>query len=304
MRKIQFLVAGLLSVTTGFAQTPQADFSLSKTVCKGENILLQNNSSDASDYFWDFCSGDLAQMPTASAINSDPVIDGANNITVVESEGNFYGFVTSRYDGRLIRLDFGGDLDNDPQLIDLGNIDDSWEEPIAVEVVQSEGNWYGFLVDFKSFGLFLLNFGSSLENTPSVGAIEQNVLNKPVATDLIIENGELILQVANFGNGNITSFNFGDSPTNVPSLFDYNVTSRPIGGISFIKENNIWYGLSTEFRDRFGRVLKLKFSSGIDNAPVVEAISSGGVVSNQYLSGVTLTNEGGSIYGFIQTFSK
>ncbi len=302
MPKLSFLVVGLSIVTAGLAQTPRADFSLPETVCKGENIFFQNNSNNANHYFWDFCEGDLAQMPVATTIDSDPMIDGANNISVVESEGKFYGFVTSRYDGKLIRLDFGNDLDNEPQLVDLGNVSGSWEEPIAVEVVQSEGNWYGFLVDFKSFELFRLNFGISLENAPSVELVEQNILDKPLATDLVQENGDLILQIANFGNGNISSFNFGNSPVNVPSLFDYNITSRPIGGIDFMKENGMWYGLATEFRDRFGRVLKLKYSNGLSSTPTIEAVNSGGIVSDKHLSGISLAKDGGIIYGFVQVW--
>ena len=305
MLKYLLSVTGFFVIVISFAQTSKADFNLPEEVCTDENIAVQNNSIDASTYLWDFCIGDLTANPVASGINnSDQVVDGANNITVVESNGDFFGFVASRYNGKLIRMDFGDNLDNTPQLVDLGNIGNLLLEPIAVELVKENGIWYGFLIDFQTFKLFKLNFGNSLKNIPLINVVEQNVLNKPVAISVIKESNELILKIANFGNGNMTSFNFGSSLTNTPVLLDYNITSRPIGGISFIKENGIWYGLATEFKDRLGRVLKLKYNNGLNNEPVIEAISSGGVVSNNFLSGVSLAKEGGIVYGFIQTWQS
>ena len=100
----------------GFAQTPNADFFIANEVCIEGNVAISNNSIDASAYEWDFCPGDLAKMPSAFSISNDPIVDGANNVTVVESDGSFFGFVASRYDGKLIRMDFGDNPDNIPQL--------------------------------------------------------------------------------------------------------------------------------------------------------------------------------------------
>ena len=301
MLKILFLAASFFTVATNFAQTPNADFNIPGEVCKDESVFIQNSSNSASTYQWDFCAGDLAKTPVASSFNTDQ-IDGANNVTVVESNGSFFGFVTSRFNSKLIRMDFGDNLENVPQIVDLGNVGNLLEQPIAIEIVKSEDIWYGLLIDFKSFKLFRLNFGSSLKNDPSIEVIEQSVLNRPIAISVLKEGGELILQVANFGNGNVTSFNFGSSFNNSPILIDYNITGRPIGGISFIKENNIWYGLATEFLDRYGRVLKLSYNSGLNNPPVVEVVNSEGVVSDRYLTGVSFAKEGGTIYGFVQTW--
>ena len=299
MRRFLLCVLSFLFVTASLAQLPQADFSLPTSVCADENIVLQNNSSTANTYSWDFCVGDLTQEPTASSINnSDQAIDGANNITVVKSGSNFYGFVASRNDGKLIRIDFGNSLDNSPEIVNLGNVGNSFTEPIAVEIVEENDNWYGFVVDFQTFELFKLNFGNSLENTPSITVIGQNVLNRPIALSVLKESNDFILQVANFGNGNITSFDFGNSLTNTPILLDYNITTRPIGGINFIKENGTWYGLATEFRDRFGRVLKLKYSSGLNSAPQIESVPLGSV--NKYLSGIAFAKEAGVLYAFLQ----
>ena len=305
MLKFLFLAAGFFIVATSFAQSPNADFDLPEEVCKDESIFIQNNSNNASTYQWDFCAGELAEMPVALGINnSDQAIDGTLNITVVESNGNFFGFVASRHDGKLIRMDFGNNLDNAPQFVDLGNIGNLLSEPVAVELVEENGIWYGFMVDFQTSKLFKLNFGNSLKNAPSVTIVNQNILNMPVAVSVIKDDNELILKVANFGNGNISSFNFGNSLENTPVSIDRSITNKSIGGFSFIKENSIWYGIVTEFKNRGGGVLKLVYRNGLDNAPVIESISSGGVVSNNYLSGVSLVSDGGIVYGFIQIWQN
>ncbi|WKN44439.1 PKD domain-containing protein [Tunicatimonas pelagia] len=77
-----------------------------------------------------------------------------------------------------------------------------------------------------------------------------------------------------------------------------------MAGISFIKDKGIWYGFVTEYRDRNARIRRLAYENGINNAPQITGINIGNDVSRRFISGISLTKEGESVYAFVQSWQN
>jgi hypothetical protein len=122
MFKELFLSASLfLVVFLGAAQVPNADFDLPTTACLSQSFKLANRSLNATNYAWDFCDGDLKEVPTASLLTNS--YGGYGTRTEVEEHnGEFFGFFLSGGTQNLYRLDFGNSLNNKPTLNSLGNL--------------------------------------------------------------------------------------------------------------------------------------------------------------------------------------
>ena len=132
------------------AQNPIAEFSLPSEVCKYENIQLTNTSVNSESYFWDFCVGDLSNVPILSNSLVNPAFNRPDHITIKRENGNFYGFMASRFGQKVFRLDFGNDLNSDPIIVPLNISNEPFGRPIDVELISENGRWYGLLVDINS----------------------------------------------------------------------------------------------------------------------------------------------------------
>ncbi|MBU2915191.1 hypothetical protein, partial [Reichenbachiella agariperforans] len=62
------LVLALMLSGTSQAQCPTADFSVQTSVCINENLNLENNSTDAVNFEWDFCSGTAENLTLVESI--------------------------------------------------------------------------------------------------------------------------------------------------------------------------------------------------------------------------------------------
>src|SRR5882724_11032468 len=112
MFKVLFFVSllGLLQLN---GQSPVAQFALDNSGCLNQSIVFKNQSTNATSYIWDFCFDDLNAVN--KLVNQAVVVGSAttpSGISFFKENENWYGFVSSRDDNKLFRLDFGVSLEN------------------------------------------------------------------------------------------------------------------------------------------------------------------------------------------------
>ena len=299
MRILIFCFFVLFLPVKGWGQPVQSDFSIPPQACLQENIYLANQSTGATSYEWDLCSGELALNPTASVLINSYGGYGTK-VDVVEQGGQYYGFFIGRAVGKLFRLDFGTDISLAPQLVDLGGFGINSPNWRAVEIVKEGINYYGFIIDSNLNVVYRFSLGLSLTNSPSALEIiySGNLLSSPIDITSVEDGTLKFIFIANLGNEKLVRIKFNQSYADLPSnlAIDFVTVAGSVllGGISFIQEGIKWYCLASSVATF--QVYKIEFITGLtDTSP---SITNFGVSAPV---GLALVNDNGQNYAFVQS---
>lgn len=226
-------VVCIFSLNSGFSQLI---YGGPDTLCIGNSIQLQTTVTNASTYYWGFCSAYLNNIPTGSSIVAGTGLDAPSAIAMAKDQANYHVFVVNTTAPRnLIRYDFGTLLGNVPLAVNLGDFGSTL--PVnakGFELVNAGGNWFGFITGGATAAnsqLVRLDFGNSLSNIPTVvnlGNLGGLLLN-PQDLFIFSEGGNWYAFTNNGFTGNLLRLDFGASITNAPSL---NNLGNP-GGLAF-----------------------------------------------------------------------
>lgn len=293
----------LLVQPTVLAQTcPTVNVSLPDTLCQGEEIRLGNLSGEAS-YLWSLGTSPLSTAPIrTSLINLASLPLG---IDYVFDGSKWYGFVTSRTENSLTRIEFGTSItNNNPLQVSLGNVGGTLDLPDKVKIFQEGANWYGLVTNDQAINnLVLLDFGTSLDNTPAATPLGNfGVLNRPRGLDVVTDRDSLIVGLTNIGNSKLVLLNFGSSILNTIEPSDISQTSivdaNVLLDLDLLRDCKGWYGLAvslgndaihkvnfgdTLFREAL-EVVNLKDSLSTFSAPLGITHYFDGRVDRMYLA--------------------
>ena len=264
IRSVVFCFTTVVFIIGASAQIPDSDFSLPSSACLGENLNITNNSTNAISYQWEFCQSD----PSGNVqINSTGILnDGSTTmeIELINSDDLWYGFITSRDNSRLFRLDFGDDLDNDYSITQVNITGDPLSQPYDIEIIKNQNVWYG-LVSNGNNNITILNFGNSLTNNPSGSNYGGLGLSLPRGMQVVDFNGDIVAVVSNFSSPAITTINFG-SDLSSPVITNQSVpVTDGLGlmGISLINDGSNWIASVTSFSNN--KLFQLDFGTDLMN---------------------------------------
>ncbi|MEQ9305346.1 MAG: PKD domain-containing protein, partial [Marinoscillum sp.] len=242
-------------------------------VCRNGNVDISHQTYNGVLFEWDYCVGDFENKMNQLQFTTNPVPNalGLSNITLVETEELWYGFLTDRNNHFLYRLEFRNGLSVSPQIINMGNIGGLLNGPERMEIVKEDESWVGLLVNSVNSHLLRLNFASGIATTPEVEDLgDFGVLTGPRGISLNHADGEYVAIVTNYDN-ELTLINFGSSITNDPGLSDIiqtNTLPNSTGGITsvdIINQCDSYYGLVTGWNT--SRVYHLNFGSTLFSEP-------------------------------------
>jgi hypothetical protein len=226
-------VAGLLGAHNGFSQLI---YGGPDTFCIDNYIQLRTTVTNASSYYWGFCSAYLNNVPTGSSIVAGTGLDAPSATAMAKDGNNYHVFVVNTANPRnLIRYDFGTLLGNVPTAVNLGDFGSTL--PInakGFELVNTGGNWFGFItggVTGLNSQLVRLDFGASLSNVPTVTNLGNmgGLLINPQDLYVFSEAGNWYAFTNNGFTGNLLRINFGPTLTGAPTLTNL---GNP-GGLAF-----------------------------------------------------------------------
>lgn len=257
-----------------YGQAPVASFNAPVSACLNETLRFQNTSTSATEYVWDFCHDDLRATPTGTLLTT--LTSGTyHSIRFVFDAGEWMGFVTDLGGSRLLRLDFGSSLNNTPVINNLGN-QPGFGSPGSIELIQHGGTWYGFVLNLFGNSIVRLTFGNGIKQLPTLSENLGNVdgaLSTPSGLRLVFDGAKFWATVVNLSSNTVRVFDFGNTPTNTPTLA---ATVGPSGfndiyGIAIARDGSNWFGLVGSFS--VSKTYLLNFGSALTNTPSVTEIN-------------------------------
>jgi gliding motility-associated-like protein len=200
------------------------------------------------------------------------------------------------------------DLNQTPSGTNLGNPGNNLSQPVFMDYVLFNNNYYGFVVNHYPGKLIRLDFGNSLLNTPTShdmgnfggiipstwGAEGIQIVQNEGKWYAIIVGGYL----ASGHEPRVLKIDFGADLTNLTPVA---TNWGNIGNLQsphdlhVFKEGNEWYGLTVNAYNN--TITRFNFTNSFDNTPT--AVNIGGFGLLQYPDGIFATNDNGNWRVFV-----
>ncbi|WP_109831561.1 PKD domain-containing protein [Reichenbachiella versicolor] len=282
------------------AQCPSILFSSKNQVCSNEKLIITNTSSGAVSYQWDLCSGELFNDPSIEEIID---INGSNiqGLSIINEDGNWYGFTTDRNGKKIYRLFFGSSLENSPSVTELNLNGATPNLAVTIQIVKDHDNWYGLIHDAAN--IIRVDIGSNLDNNDvTLVTVVAGIGANDDRLELKKDNGDWIAILAQ--NTSFSVINFGNDLTNIPNPITDIISSSSSGvarflDLTLINDCGNWYGFAVGFSDR--GFYRLEFGANLFSSPVITKLSS--TVFQDRPVGVDIALHNGVFICFVQDFS-
>lgn len=308
-KKVIVFAISIIAFSNLYSQSG-ADFTIPDTICINDSVIIVNNSPDASSYYWNFCSGNLAHNPEGENLGNPGTLNGPAFIDFVfdKSENKYYSFITNHTDinnasvGSITRNTYENSFLTEPISENLGSF--SGLIPVhaqGIQIEKDDSNWYIFVVggQHEESRLVRLSFGNSLSNNNPIVNNLGNIgeLNYPV--DLYIDyiDESWIGFTVNKNSNTVTRFNFGNSLKNEPTAINLGNPanlSSPCG-IFPIKNNNDWYMFISNYDGN--DISRLNFGNSLINDPTGVIIGGNDILNFPF--DLTILRDCERTYGFI-----
>jgi gliding motility-associated-like protein len=300
MKRYPLLFSLLILNFSLFSQI--ADFNMPDTVCINQSISIQNTSTGGTSFYWNFCSGNLANTPLGLNMGNIGSLNRPVYSSIAHDGNDYFVFICNIQDGTITRLAFGNSLTNNPIATNLGNLGvmGYYIEGIQIKKDSVTGKWFGLVAWGQVDNLIRLDFGNSLNNVPiaeNLGNIG-SMMSFSHTIYTFYEGGNWYSFIGNNGNSTIIRLNFGNSLGNSPSVTNLG----NIGGINGpvglypIQENGIWYMFVVNRDDN--SLSRLNFGNSLLNSPTGVNIGDIGGSMN-YPRSITFLKDCGKIFGFV-----
>lgn len=262
------------SISKLSAQT--ADFDANLTVCRTEAQSISNNSTDATSYNWDFCIGDFEVDPELSVETTNSNLIAGYGYKLVEENGSYYGFFINRSFKTFSRIDYGNDPTNTPSSVNvLGEISNLSNAPEGLDIIKSNGSWYGIIGTFTNQNLVRIDFPDGINGDVTFSDFGNfGVTTRKRKLRFFAEDENLILAIADYDNTKLARINFRNSIDNNIEA-EHIFLSNKITGLSYITGFDIFKDEAADYIGYAVSVLsdnlvRLNFGNSILNEPTVE----------------------------------
>ncbi len=247
--------------------------------CSNQRVNLAYNYSGTgqAQLTWDACPGDLnfnPVTPTSSGINIPS--NNVSGIHILRTGNTYTGFMCSKGDGAIFRLDYPGlDVKESPTIVPLPSLTYSLQ-PTDLKLVNFNNRWILYITFSQTGSSYLgvVNFGANIQNSsPVVNLINLgSSLSRPTGVEVIQEPDKLVLLATSQFSNQLAVLDFGNRPTDVPKIQTYSISGASSGiKISAIKECNKWGGVIADYT---GNALRyFLFDNGLNNPPVFTSIA-------------------------------
>ncbi|MBN2348186.1 MAG: T9SS type B sorting domain-containing protein [Bacteroidales bacterium] len=255
-------------------------------------ITNQENGTITRNFFGQSLLNTPVSVNLGNFSNTIPV--NVKGIQVINDSGNWYALIVGGIGdaSRLVRLSFGGSLQNLPTSENLGNVGDL-AYPIDLFVFFDGDSWIGITTNFAGNSITMFDFGYSLANTP-LGSNLGNVgnINQPTGIYPVKENDQWIVFVSNMNSHSISRLSFGTSLKNLPSgeNFGYSELLDSPYDITFVQNCDRIFGFVLNQNNN--NIVRMDFVNGITSRPDYTSVGNIGELSQpQGISEVLRQND-------------
>jgi gliding motility-associated-like protein len=180
----------------------------------------QTANSDPRVVKLDF-GNSLTSTPTATNWGNVGGLNLPHDLFITQEAGNFYGVTINVNDNTITRLSFGPDFTNQPTGVNLGNIGNI-DYPAGLTYVYYNQNLYVFIANRVTNSLTRLDFGNSIQNTPTGVNIGDpgGYFAYPRDISLFTTCSGIYGFVTNETSNELVQLDFGSDPTSNPTATD------------------------------------------------------------------------------------
>ncbi|UXX81102.1 PKD domain-containing protein [Reichenbachiella carrageenanivorans] len=299
MRVVYFLTLTLFSFKLCKAQCPVSNFNLAIEHCIDETLAIENNSTLATSYSWDFCANDdLKNVPSSYLITTGS-LSSCYDVDAEIDNGNIIAFVPARSNNSLVRINFGTSIGSSPLVENLGSFSNLLNSPTGIDVFWDGIGWHAIITGDTSSEIYLLSFGNSLLNTPNIVEISSGMtLNVPTAVKIVRENNQFYAFIVNASSSNVVLIDFGNSINETFTFSEFSFAGINSGtAIDIVKECDHWVGFLVARSQ--ATLFKLDFGDQISNTPVITDVSSHIGFSLNDPLGLSIDTDGTGYQGFV-----
>lgn len=253
------------------------DFNVVSSACNQQMLLMDNLSLPAILSSWDFCSGDLSNLPQAETVFSLPAAIGRPGVTFAKDGNTWFGFVTGTWSNSLYRIEYANGPNNPPSFTEnLGNLSGKLNNPGQVRIIHESNQWYGFVHNTASGELIKLNFGNSLSNSFTVSTIFSGIgyVNSGFAMGKDAINGWVCVISTALNQFSIIRLgNTFATPGPSDILTSSTVPDQNnLGDVDLINICGEWYGFADNFGN--GNIYRLNFGSNLFSVPTITQLTT------------------------------
>jgi len=213
------------------------------TVCVNTPLQFTTTNSNASSYYWGFCSAYLNNSPQGSSIAAGTGLDAPRSIAmVVDTNTNTHYIFVVNSDvatREVIRYDFGTSLANAPIATNLGDFGGLIStNPKGLWFAEDGDGWHAFLAAGNgpvNSQLVRFDFGSGLSGAPTatdLGNLGGLMIN-PQDMYIFEEAGNYYGFTNSGFTGNLLRFEFGANLSNIPSVVNVGNPGPGLGLLGF-----------------------------------------------------------------------
>ena len=279
----------------------QALFVTADTLCIDDSLTIDNQSREASSYYWNFCSGNLAYEPEGNNLSNPGTLDGPAFVDFAENNGIIYSFITNHNNGTITRNTYGNDFLSTPVSENLGNFGGVLpRHSEGVQVIGDGGDWYVFVVGGQrdESRLVRLNFGNSLANSPKITNLG-NVGDLDYPVDLYIDyiDDAWIGFTVNRNTNTLTRFDFTNGIDEAPigtNLGNPAALNEPCGIVP-VYENGNWYIFVSNYGNH--EISRLDFGDDLTSTPSGLSIGDNTILHHPF--DLTILRDCERTYGFV-----
>ena len=184
----------------------------------GFTINIINSTITRFDF-----GNDLANTPSGVNLGSIGNFNYPCGFSFVNTNGNWYAFITNRDNNSISRLNFGASLTNVPTGNNIGNPGGFLNRPRDISIFQSCEGIVGLVVneeDEETGTITKLDFGDDLLSNPQATDLgnQGNVKFPHSISKFFLEGNDIYCFITNVKNNTITRLRYiGCTSTNIPS---------------------------------------------------------------------------------------
>ncbi len=302
MRLLYFCCLFVLLSAGIFGQCPAPHFAPLPNACTGTPITFSNTTVGSNlSYTWDFSAGDLALAPVTDTYTITTTSAFAG-YTMVYDSGNYYGFASTYANAKIVRLDFGPNVDNPTPTETVISTGANIASPIGMDMVYDTANakWYCFVASYGG-GIYRIDFDNGLSVAPTAYTLvapEGNGMVHVYDVKVRKDGGDYYGFVGGLNVTDIYKLNFNTNllaTALVPTPMNISGLASPCY-LSVNKFCDTWVMLVTSY---YANTLsKITFTSNL-NSPTNPASYISCNVGSIYTYGVDMVEEGCNIYAFV-----
>lgn len=188
------------------------------------------------------------------------LLNGPKGFFVAKDGAYWYGFAANSLDNKLIRFDFGTNISNTPNAIDLGNPSGALANPSDMAATtDANGHWHIFATNYKLATVVHIDFGVSISSVPVATVLtpDPDSLDHPTSIILAKECGVDYAFISNADRNNLLRMAF----TNLSTPLFQDISWEYVPGLKssmaishFIREYDNLYAFSVNSDNSLGNV--------------------------------------------------